>query len=442
MKVIMLDLMYRHMNEMPKNIKRTYSKDLTHIDNNLVTVMGWVSSIRSHKNIKFITIQDRYGEIQIVVKHSINSNILFDKILKLKEHSSICVVGTTQPSVKSPSEIDIIPSQIEIFSQAEKISPFSSNAKTISNIDTRLDLRAIDLRRDSLRNLFLIRNEILKSIREYFYLNDFVEVHTPKIIATATEGGSSLFPVFYYNKEAFLAQSPQLYKEQLTMSFEKVFEISPIFRAESSRTNRHLSEAISIDFEEAFVTYLDIMNHLEKIIKTCLTTLNKFNKLQNIDIQTPKPQTQIPRYKYDELILKIQNIGHKIEWGDDINPKYLRKLGLDNFYFITDWPASSKPFYVKNSSGMISESFDLMYNDLEISSGSTRIFQKDALKDKMKNKSMNTDLFDYHLRVFDYGMPPHAGCGIGLERFLMVLTNTVNIRDVSFYPRDVDRLLP
>jgi len=439
----MLDFMYNHMDDMLKNIKRAYSKDLVNIDNKFVTIMGWVSGIRSHKNIKFITIQDLYGEIQIVAKRDICPNIIFEQISKLKEHSSICVIGKTRLSLKSPNGVDVIPSQIKIFSHAKKISPFSNNAKTIKNIDTRLDLRAIDLRRNSLRNLFLIRNEILKSIREYFYHNDFIEVNTPKIIATATEGGSTLFPIFYYNKEAFLAQSPQLYKEQLVMSFEKVFEISPIFRAESSRTNRHLSEAISIDLEEAFVNYRDIMNHLEKIVQICLITIAKFIKSHHIDIKIPKLQTKIPRYKYDELIEKIQNMGYKIEWGDDINPKYLRKLRLDNFYFIIDWPASPKPFYVKNSLGKaISESFDLMYGDLEISSGSTRISHVNMLKDKMKNKGMNTDLFDYHLRVFDYGMPPHAGCGIGLERFLMVITNTINIRDVSFYPRDVDRLLP
>ncbi|MCY3854041.1 MAG: aspartate--tRNA(Asn) ligase [Thaumarchaeota archaeon] len=424
-------------------IKRDhYSKELKNTNVELVTVTGWISSIRSHKNIRFVTIQDRFGEIQIVAKRGTCNNDIFDMIPKLKEHSSISVNGKLQSSEKSPNGVEIIPFQINIISKAEKISPFNNNAKTLESIDTRLDLRAIDLRRKSLRDLFLIRNEILKSIRKYFYQNYFVEVNTPKIISTSTEGGSSLFPVFYYNKEAFLAQSPQLYKEQLTMSFEKVFEISSIFRAEASRTNRHLSEAISIDFEEAFVNYFDIMVRLEHIIKTSLETLNRFIKCQNIVIDIPKTQDVIPKYTYDDLINEIQKTGYDVEWGDDISPKHLKKLGLNDFYFIIDWPNSTKPFYVKDKSKTISESFDLMYGDLEISSGSTRISNKIEIKNKMQNKSMHTNLFDYHLRVFDYGMPPHSGCGIGLERFLMVLTNTTNIRDVSFYPRDVDRLIP
>ena len=265
------------------------------------------------------------------------------------------------------------------------------------------------------------------------------------MIATATEGGAALFPIFYYNKEAFLAQSPQLYKEQFTMSFEKVFEIAPIFRAEPSRTNRHLSEAISIDFEEAYVDYNDVMDRIEELVKTCIATVQNFVK-ENPDIEFSVPDTpeKIPRYKYSELIEKMQNAGLKTQWGDDLYPKNLQKIGLTGFYFIVDWPMGPKPFYVKvkKDDPKISESFDLMWNDLELSSGSTRIEKKSELEERMKNKGMNIDSFDYHLNIFDFGVPPHAGCGIGLERLMMALTGTENIRDTTFYPRDVDRLTP
>jgi len=265
------------------------------------------------------------------------------------------------------------------------------------------------------------------------------------MIATATEGGAALFAIFYYNKEAFLAQSPQLYKEQLTMSFEKVFEIAPIFRAEPSRTNRHLAEAISIDLEEAFVDYNDVMNRIEDLIKISIKTVNDYVK-DNLDVEfiVPAIPETIPRYSYDELVDKMKKAGVKTEWGDDLYPSNLKKIGLDGFYFITDWPMGPKPFYVKasKSNPKISESFDLMYGDLELSSGSTRIEKRDELAERMKNKGMKTDAFEYHLGAFDFGVPPHAGCGIGLERLMMALTGTENIRDVTFYPRDVDRLTP
>ncbi len=265
------------------------------------------------------------------------------------------------------------------------------------------------------------------------------------MIATATEGGAALFAIFYYNKEAFLAQSPQLYKEQLTMSFEKVFEIAPIFRAEPSRTNRHLAEAISIDLEEAFVDYNDVMNRTEDLIKISIKTVNDYVK-DNPDAEfaIPAIPETIPRYSYDELVDKMQKAGAKIEWGDDLYPANLNKIGLEGFYFIKDWPLGPKPFYVKESKSnpKISESFDLMFGDLELSSGSTRIEKRDELAERMKNKGMKIDAFEYHLGAFDYGVPPHAGCGIGLERLIMALTGTENIRDVTFYPRDVDRLTP
>ena len=229
------------------------------------------------------------------------------------------------------------------------------------------------------------------------------------------------------------------------MRFGKVFEIAPIFRAEPSRTNRHLAESISIDLEEAFVDYNDVMNRIENIIKISVKTVNDYVKdnpgaeFAILDI----PET-IPRYSYDELLDKMKKVGAKTEWGDDLYPSNLKKIGLEGFYFITDWPMGPKPFYVKysKSNPKISESFDLMFGDLELSSGSTRIEKRDELEERMKNKGMKIDAFKYHLGAFDYGVPPHAGCGIGLERLIMALTGTENIRDVTFYPRDVDRLTP
>ena len=410
-----------------------------------VTVMGWISSIRGHGNISFVTIIDRIGEIQIVAKKGSCPDELLEKISKLKEHSCIGLIGKVKTSDKSPTGVEVIPKDLKVFSAVEKIPPFDPYAKTVKNIDTRLEIRAIDLRRDNLKKIFQARSEVLKVIREYFYEENFIEVNTPKIIATATEGGAALFPIFYYNKEAFLAQSPQLYKEQLTMSFEKVFEIAPIFRAEPSRTNRHLSEAISVDFEESYVDYNDVMKRIEQIIIRTISVIQKFSQDNSgTEFMIPVKSDTIPVYTYAELLEKIQNAGVKSQWGDDLYPAQLNKIGITGFYFIKDWPIGPKPFYVKVSKNdpKISESFDLMYGDLEISSGSTRIEKKMELEDRMRNKGMKIDTFGYHLNAFEYGVPPHAGCGIGLERLMMALTGIDNIRDTTFYPRDVDRLTP
>jgi len=414
-------------------------------DGTNVTVMGWVLTVRGHGNISFITIRDKNGDIPIVAKKGDCPDEVREKLSSLKPHSSISISGIVKASEKSPSGYEIIPLEIRVFSEVQKIPPFEPLAKTVKNIDTRLEVRPIDLRRKVLQDIFKARSRVLTSIRDYFNEQNFTEINTPKMIATATEGGAALFPIFYYNKEAFLAQSPQLYKEQLTMSFEKVFEIAPIFRAEPSRTNRHLAEAISIDLEEAFVDYNDVMNRTAEIIKISISTVNNYVK-ENPDTEfiIPKMPENIPKYSYDELVEKMLKADAKIEWGDDLYPVNLKKIGLEGFYFIKDWPLGPKPFYVKasKSNPKISESFDLMFGDLELSSGSTRIEKRDELEERMKNKGMKTDAFEYHLGAFDYGVPPHAGCGIGLERLLMALTGTENIRDVTFYPRDVDRLTP
>ncbi|EPA06555.1 nucleic acid-binding domain protein [Candidatus Nitrosarchaeum limnium BG20] len=296
------------------------------MDGSEVTVMGWILTVRGHGNISFVTLRDKNGDIPIVAKKGDCPDELREKLSVLKAHSSIAVVGKVKSSEKAPTGFEIIPTDLRVFSDVEKIPPFEPLAKTVKNIDTRLEVRPIDLRRKTLQHIFNVRSDVLKSIRDYFYKEEFTEINTPKMIATATEGGAALFAIFYYNKEAFLAQSPQLYKEQLTMSFEKVFEIGPIFRAEPSRTNRHLAEAISIDLEEAFVDYNDVMNRIENIIKISLNSVIDYAK-NNPDAEFVIPQIpdSIPRYSYDDLVEKMQKAGAKTEWGDDLYPSNLKK---------------------------------------------------------------------------------------------------------------------
>ncbi len=413
-----------------------------------VLVMGWVSSIRDHGNIVFIMLTDKDGEMQVTAKLDECGKELFEKIRALKEHSSVGIRGKVRSIESAPRGAEIVPSEIRLFSLAKKASPFPVYSKTVANIDTRLDLRAVDLRRSVLQAVFKIRHSVLRAVREFLDKQGFIEVNTSKIIATATEGGAALFPIFYYDREAFLAQSPQLYKEQLTMAFERVFEIGPIFRAEPSRTMRHLAEATSIDVEQAFVNYNDVISLLEQMIVYAIEYTSKHNtaELESLQIKAKKPALSFPKHTYSELVELLRKEGERIEWGDDFSTDNLKKLGtvLQGYYFITNWPSSSKPFYAKPmaNDGSVCESFDLMFGELEISSGSSRINRKDELVERMKKQGLNPEAFDYHLRVFDYGVPPHAGFGLGLERFLMTLTGVENIRDATLYPRDIDRLAP
>jgi aspartyl-tRNA synthetase len=413
-----------------------------------VIIVGWISSIREHSNIKFLTINDRFGNIQVILKKNEYPTSLTSEIPKISEHASIAIKGKVRSEPKAPNGIEIIPVDFKILSLANKKSPIVIQSRKGVGIDTRLDLRAIDLRRPYLQSIFSIRYTLLNSCREFLRKEGFIEVNTPKIISTATEGGATLFPIFYYDREAFLTQSPQLYKEQLTMAFENVFEIGPIFRAEPSRTNRHLSEATSIDIEKAYADYNDIMEILERMIHFLWDEVKDKNKLHLKYLKIELPDLSFPfrRYRYSDLIEKLQNAGESIDWGDDISQQKLRNLDdndMKNFYFIIDWPTSIKPFYVKpKSTGTECESFDLMYRNLELSSGSTRIHDKQELIERMKKQGLNTDAFDFHLKVFDYGMPPHAGFGLGLERLMMSMCSVDNIRDVVLFPRDIDRLSP
>jgi aspartyl-tRNA synthetase len=428
-----------------------YSSEInSSLNDKEVIIMGWVSGIRDHGNIVFIMIRDRYGDIQVIAKKSECTDELLEQIRQIKEHTTLAVRGKIRSQVKAPTGAEVIPFELKVFAMSKKAAPFMVQDKTSVGIDTRLDLRAIDLRRNILQRIFHIRHATLDAIREFLVRQGFTEVNTPKMIATATEGGAALFPIFYYDREAFLAQSPQLYKEQLTMAFENVFEIGPIFRAEPSRTNRHLSEAISIDVEKAFVDYTDMMALLEGMVLHIMASIKEKKKddLQYLNLELPSIEMPFPKYSYSNIINQLQNAGEPIRWGDDLSPQTMKNISddkMNGFYFITDWPTSLKPFYVKPKyigDEMICESFDLMYRSLEVSSGSTRINRKDELLQRMKKQGLNTQAFDYHIRVFDYGVPPHAGFGLGLERLLMAITRIDNIRDLTLYPRDIDRLVP
>ena len=432
------------------NWRRThYSAEIVpELDGKEVTVFGWVKEIRDLGGIIFIILRDREGTVQITVPRKKLEQKIVSKAEKLQRQYPIGVKGVVKKTRMTPRGVEIIPQEIRIFNVAKQPLPLDVAGKVPAKIDVRLDARVLDLCQDKSRAIFQIQHEALKAIRAFLSEKGFIEVHTPRIIATATEGGAALFPVEYFDKRAFLAQSPQLYKEELVIGFEKVFEIGHFFRAEESHTRRHISEFVSIDIEQAFATAEDVMQILEELIHhVCKTVKQNCKKqLEILSHDFEVPRLPFKRFTYTEILKELKKAEIEIPWGEDIPTPAFRTLGEMHpyFYFITDWPTKSKAFYIKprDDNPEICEGFDLMWQWIELASGGTRISDKALLIKRLKEQGLNPESFKHHLKAFDYGMPPHAGWAVGLERLTMMLTGMKNIREVVLFPRDKFRLTP
>jgi aspartyl-tRNA synthetase len=430
-------------------IRTHYTSNITpETDGQEVTVFGWVQDIRDLGGIRFIIMQDREGTIQLTIpKKRIPPEVLAKSDI-LQKRFAIGVKGTVKKTNMTPRGIEVIPNAIKIFNTATEQLPIDITGKTPANIEARLDARSLDLTQEKTLATFKIQHTALEAIRGFLFEKGFLEVHTPRIIASATEGGAELFSVDYFGQKAYLAQSPQLYKEELTLSFEKVFEVGPFFRAEESHTRRHLSEFVSVDVEQAFADAKDVMALLEQVIQyACATVKEKCaTELSALGYKFEVPTLPFKRLTYDQVLEDLKAQGVTIPWGEDIPTEAFRVLGklYPYFYFITDWPTHAKAFYIKpkDDKPEICEGFDLMWRYIELVSGGTRIAQKDQLIARLKEKGLNPESFKCHLQAYDYGMPPHAGWAIGLERLTMILTGNKNIREVTLYPRDRVRLTP
>jgi len=430
-------------------VRTHYTASITpQMDGEEVTLFGWIQEVRDLGGIRFLILQDREGTIQITIPKKRVTPEVLSKSDILQRRYSLAVKGTVKKTTMTPRGVEVVPKEIKIFNTAAEQLPIDITGKTPANIEVRLDARALDLSQEQNAAAFKIQHHALAAIRDFLFEKGYLEVHTPRIIASATEGGAELFAVDYFGEKAYLAQSPQLYKEQLVMSLEKVFEVGPFFRAELSHTRRHLSEFVSVDIEKAFANAEDVMQLLEKVIQhTCKTVKEKCSKeLAALKYRATVPEIPFKRFTYDEVLSDLKEEGITIPWGEDITTEAFRALGKNRgyYYFITDWPTHSKAFYIKPQDGKpeLCEGFDLMWRWIELVSGGTRIAEKALLMERMKEKGLNPDSFKYHLQAFDYGMPPHAGWAIGLERLTMVLTGKKNIREVSLYPRDKARLTP
>jgi nondiscriminating aspartyl-tRNA synthetase len=399
-----------------------------------VQIAGWVEDIRDIGKLVFLLIRDVSGIVQTVVTG--------DHLLALKDltrHSIVIVSGIVQVGKAKDFDVEIKVDHVDIISKAVQPLPLDPAGRIDSALDKRIDSRALDLRNPKISEIFRLKSYVTQVIRSVLQSDRFIEVQTPKIIGTASEGGANLFSVNYFDTVAYLAQSPQLYKEQLILSLDRVFEIAPYFRAEKSHTVRHLCEFVSIDIETEKLLAI-VLNQLSLTLEVGGSTyLNKDSILE-------LSRSKIERFSYKHCVDVLNDDGEKIEYGDDLSDSALRKLGQihKGFYFITDWPLKLKPFYIheKENDPFLSESFDLQFGYLELISGGRRQHDISKLRQRIIDQGLDPAGFEDHLRAFEWGMPPHSGWGLGLDRLMMVLTNAQNVREVVLYPRDTQRLHP
>ncbi|RLG86109.1 MAG: aspartate--tRNA(Asn) ligase [Thermoprotei archaeon] len=414
-----------------------------------VVLAGWVHLKRDLGRIKFLILRDSTGTIQITMRKGETSEELMELFKELTLESVVQVEGVVKRDPRAPRGVEISPTKIRVLNESKAPLPLDVSGKVPADIDTRLRERVLDLRRAEMRAVFRIMNTALDTIRRYLRSLRFVEVFTPKIIAAATEGGANLFPVVYFGREAFLAQSPQLYKELLAAAFERVFEIGPSWRAEESDTPYHLAEFIGVDIEAAFMNYHDVMKVLEGMVKEVVDEIKRRNSDDLAVLRYEPPQVRLPlkRISYREALEILEGKGVKLGFGEDIGTPELRVLSREigeELYFLVEFPTKTRPFYTKpkDSDPEVSESFDLVWRHLELASGSSRVHDKEMLMEAMRKRGLNPKSFEFFTKWFDYGMPPHAGWGLGLSRLMLMLTGRSNVKEVTLFPRDKKRLVP
>ncbi len=431
-------------------IRTHYSTQITpEMNGSSVTICGWAHEIRDLGGITFLVVRDREGLVQVTLfKKTIDKNLL-ETVRNISRESAMAVTGNVKKEAKAPNGYELVPTAVKVLGKSDSPLPMDTTGKVDADLDTRLDVRFMDMRRPRTQAIFRIRHLILKSIRGYLDREGFVEITTPKVVATATEGGTALFPITYFEREAFLNQSPQLFK-QLMMSggLDRVFEIGPIFRAEEHDTRKHLNEATSIDIEASFLDNEDVMVILENLVSHVYSGVAEkgANYLKMLGADIKIPETPFKRITYDEAIGIAHDNGEKIEWGDDLSTESEHSIGetVGEHYFIVDWPTKIKPFYAMpyENKPEICRAFDMMHPRMELSSGAQRVHSYEILRQRIIDQGLNADGFEFYLKAFRYGMPPHAGWGLGAERLLMTMLGIDNIREVVLFPRDRRRLSP
>jgi aspartyl-tRNA synthetase len=428
-------------------LKRKYAKEVFK-KKGKVNVKGWVHETRDLGKVRFLILRDITGRIQITGHKGKIGKREWGLLKSINRESVISVKGEIKKSKKAPGGKEIIPDKIEVLSEADSPLPIDVSDFSKTELPKRLDYRFLDLHREKIQAVFNIQSTISMTFRNHFIKKGFIEFQPPSVISSSSEGGTDLFKVGYFDKKAYLAQSPQLYKQMLACSVEKAMTITPVWRAEKHNTTQHLNESRQMDIEMAFSDSKEVMKELEEVVKEIVKNVKENNKedLEKLDVKLKVPKA---KYMTFEEIKKLMEKNKVDMEENDLSKEAEKKLGElfpDTIVFIHDWPIKGKPFYIMPKDGKedaeLSEGFDAIYNGIEISSGGQRIHIPKLLIKMLKKNNLNPKDFESYIDSFRFGSPEHSGWSIGLERLTQVLLGLDNIREVVLFPRDRDRLTP
>lgn len=423
-----------------------------------VRLSGWINVRRDHGKLIFLDIRDRSGIVQAVVlpdkkeayenAKKVKNEFVVDILGKVKERPS----GQSKEG-ESTNKLEIEVEELTIISATKDDLPFEISPKELNlNAQTLFDNRNLSLRNKKINDIFRLYSSLLDSYGRAMRADDFLEIKSPKILSSATEGGANFFKIKYFKREAFLAQSPQFYKQAGVGAFERVFEIGTVFRAEPHFTTRHVNEFTSLDAEMGFISgFSDIMDELEKVMRKIIQEIsqNHFGILKEYEGEILNEE-KFPRIKLKEALEILKKEYGKESLGMDIDPEgerlisdWVKKKYHSDFVFLTHYPVSGRPFYTMPSKDLkFTESFDLIFKGVEIATGGQRIHNYDQLIESIKKHRLNPEDFKDYLNIFKLGMPPHGGWGIGSERIIQKILNLPSVKEAILFPRDVKRLTP
>ena len=438
-------------------MKKIYAKNLKDYLGKEIEFSGFVDSIRDLQWVQFVILKDSTGKLQVTIEKSEEKNKeMVELISNLTVESTIKVTGTLMESPKVKlGGMELIPTNIEVTSKSENEIPFNYKKIDGVNLDTRLDNRFIDLRSDKNLLLFKVQTAFVQGMRDYLYQNDFIEIHTPKLIGGASESGSEVFEVKYYDRSAYLAQSPQFYKQMAMASgFSKIFEVAPAFRAENSNTYRHSTEFTSFDVEFSYIdSYEDVMDLEEDLLIAGLKNVkekyeNEVKELFSAEIIIPtKP---FPRIKLEDLYKELhdrynyeiptEDVGDMNSEAEKLTSKFAMEKYGHEFIFVTDFSKAKRAFYHMRKND-IPQGYDLIWRGTEITTGAQREHRYEVLKEQAEEKGLKDDV-KFYLDFFKYGCPPHGGFGVGVDRLTMLLLGTQSLKETQFLFRGPSRLEP
>jgi len=428
-------------------MSRTYIKELKDHIGSEVTIKGFIHSIRNQGGIKFLIIRDISGLTQVVVLKS--EKEVFDLVPTLTNESVVAIKGLVKEEKQAPGGIELQALTLEVLSKADSELPIPVvEEKGAADVDItkRFDWRWLDLRKEEGKKIFSVWTELERGFREYFYENNFTQIYTPSLMSTASESGAEVFKVEYFDKFAYLAQSPQFYKQMsLASGFDRVFITGPVYRAEPSYTTRHVTEFTGWDFEVAYIdSHLDIMAMEEQAL------IRGFERVKTV-VDVEVPTAPFPRMTMKEVKERLKQEGVTSEKEHDLSPEeerviceIVKKEKNHDFLFVTDYHKSIRAFYHMRheDNNDLTKGFDLLYKGLEITTGAQREHRVDILEKQALEKGMNLEELKDYINFFRYGCPPHGGVGIGPARLIMKILNLSSVKEAIFLPRDVKRLKP